>query len=76
MPLLLCALSMGASLTVMRRYNRINFVPSYIFAKLNFLCDRFHNELGTELRIASFPSPKLVRTRNIAIATVEEVRPS
>lgn len=30
---LLCALSMGASLTVMRRYNRINFVPSYIFAK-------------------------------------------
>ena len=30
---LLCALSMGASLTVMRRYNHINFVPSYIFAK-------------------------------------------
>ena len=30
---LLCALSMGASLTVMRRYNNINFVPSYIFAK-------------------------------------------
>jgi len=30
---LLCAMSMGASLTVMRRYNNINFVPSYIFAK-------------------------------------------
>jgi drug/metabolite transporter (DMT)-like permease len=30
---LLCAMSMGASLTVMRRYNYINFVPSYIFAK-------------------------------------------
>ena len=30
---LLCAMSMGASLTVMRRYNHINFVPSYIFAK-------------------------------------------
>jgi len=30
---LLCAMSMGASLTIMRRYNQINFVPSYIFAK-------------------------------------------
>ena len=30
---LLCAMSMGASLTIMRRYNHINFVPSYIFAK-------------------------------------------
>ena len=30
---LLCATCMGASLTVMRSYNHINFVPSYILAK-------------------------------------------
>ena len=30
---LLCAMSMGASLTIMRGYSHINFVPSYIFAK-------------------------------------------
>ena len=49
---LLCALSMGASLTVMRRYNHINFVPSYIFAK--FLTALVALPFATTLAIGGF----------------------
>ena len=49
---LLCALSMGASLTVMRRYNHINFVPSYIFAK--FLTALVALPFATTLIIGGF----------------------
>ena len=38
----------------------------------NFLCDQFHNKLGTDPHIRSVPNPNLARIRNIALAGVEE----